>query len=187
MWLQNHCFCYWHWFYSISWPHLSGCHVSTQTVPSLLMGSLPSPHTQQLSPCHWVWWCVSVIPGLSRLRQEVCEFKTSVRYLARPCHSSNNSCLLFFLVLTGIFIDLVYMHTNCRWQEEMPCSLHPALPKVTSGRTVAPCHNQGVDILMIHWAYSDALSLDHIAKTQDRASSWPQAALPSYHNSPPNS
>jgi hypothetical protein len=31
------------------------------------------------------WWHTLVIPALRRLRQENCEFKSSLGYIARPC------------------------------------------------------------------------------------------------------
>jgi hypothetical protein len=31
----------------------------------------------------WVWWCVSIIPALRRLRQEDQEFQGSLGYIAR--------------------------------------------------------------------------------------------------------
>jgi hypothetical protein len=35
-------------------------------------------------PCH-MWWHISVIPELSRLRQADCEIETSLNYIVRPC------------------------------------------------------------------------------------------------------
>jgi hypothetical protein len=33
----------------------------------------------------WVWQYMSIIPAFRRLRQEDCEFKTSLGYIVRPC------------------------------------------------------------------------------------------------------
>jgi hypothetical protein len=31
----------------------------------------------------WMWWCLSVIPALRRLRQENCEFEGSLGYITK--------------------------------------------------------------------------------------------------------
>jgi hypothetical protein len=33
----------------------------------------------------WIWWHMLVIPSLRILKQEDCEFKNSLVYIARPC------------------------------------------------------------------------------------------------------
>jgi hypothetical protein len=34
---------------------------------------------------NWAWWCMPIIPGLAKLRQEDLEFEVSLSYTARPC------------------------------------------------------------------------------------------------------
>jgi hypothetical protein len=57
----------------------------------------------KLQLCH-VWWYMSAIPAIGRLRQKDHKFEASLDYIVRPCHRKENKSIYLFFLFVVFFL-----------------------------------------------------------------------------------